>query len=230
MATKEKSPMPTLYDLSEELQLLQEDLAAWAEDHEGDVTNYPMERIEKLEGDVKAKVLKIAELYKALKAEGKAIAEEKKTLAAREKAKNGRGDRLREYMASVLPPNAKYEGPRAAVSWKNNPPAVKLCIPEDKLDSLPARYQRITREANLEALKADMVEADIPATDNTGAPILDADEKPILVKALQVTWPMPTGEKRMVAGDDDGGEPHEVDVLEERVIARMVQGRSLLIR
>jgi hypothetical protein len=218
-------PAPTLYDLTEELKALRDDLEMWAEENDGDISTYPMERLDKLEGDVKAKVLKCAQLYKEWNAQAKVIAAERKALAAREKAHENRGERIRAYIESCLPPNAKYEDGRSAVSWKNNPPAVEVLIPADQL---PKKYQKITIEADKLGLKADMKARTVEVKDGLGQPAYDTEGKPLTREELQVVWPMPNGEKRMVGDGHD--EPYEQDVLEDRVIARMVQGRSLSIR
>ncbi len=217
----------SLYDMTEEWKLLLEDLDLWAEEHGGDVTDYPFVRLDKLEGEVKDKALRIACLFKDLKAREEAIAEEAKSLAARKKSVKNHKDRLKVYLESCLPQNAKWSSPKAELAWKNNPPAVEVLV---DVDLLPAKYQVVTWEAKLETLKGDMVEVEIQETDVTGAPVFDTEDKPVMLKVKQVTWPMPTGEKKTVAGDEDGGEPHEVDVLEDRVIARMRQGRSIVIK
>lgn len=224
--------MPTLYDLTAELTALLEDMEAYAEDHDGDITDYPMERIEKLEGDLKEKALKVACMVKELKADSKAISEERKVLAAREKAKANKAERLVEYLESCLPDNAVFENTRAKISWANNPPAVEVLVP---VELIPEPYLvRPAPEVSKEKLKVAMLPYQVPVLDGLGEPVLGPDEKPLTREELQVRWPLPTGKKRKVtkAGDDDGGEPIEVeeDVLEEIPIARMVRGRRISIK
>jgi hypothetical protein len=227
MAKELKFPTATLYELSEELKLLMDDLEDWAEQNAGDISEYPMERLEKLEGDVKDKALKIAALYKDLKANEEMLAEEAKALAARKKAHGNKKDRLKKYLESCLPANAKWENARAAIAWKKNPPAVEVLVPADQL---PTKYQVVTREVSKAELKLDMVPYTVPELDGLGGPVFDTDGKAVTREELQVRWPMPTGEKKTVAGDEEGGEPIEVDVFEDRVIARMVQGKGITIK
>lgn len=217
---------PSLFDLSEELRAVLAEMADWAEAHDGDVSEFPMDRMEKLEGDVKAKVLKCARMVKEENALAKSIAEVEKGLKARRTAHAAHVERFKAYIASCLPANAKYEDEVTAVSWKNNPPAVEVLV-EAKI--LPARYaKRADPEADLTALKADMVPFQVPVLDAEKKPVLDGDGKPVLRTELQVRWPIPTGEKKQIPGED--GEMVEADVTEDKVIARMVQGRSLMIR
>lgn len=227
MANELKFPTASLYEMTEELKALMDDLDMWAEDHEGDITDYPMERLEKLEGDVKEKALKIAGMYKDLKANEEMLAEEAKALAARKKAHGNKKDRLKKYLESCLPPNAKWENARAAIAWKKNPPAVEVLVP---VEQLPTKYQVVTREASKADLKLDMTPFTVPELDGLGQPVYDTDSKPVTREELQVRWPMPTGEKRLLPGEEEGADPVEVDVLEDRVIARMVQGKSLTIK
>lgn len=207
----------TLFDLTEEMKALTDDLEAWAEDHEGDVTDYPMERLDKLEGEVKDKVLKCAALYKEWRAQGEAIREEEKAMAKRRQAHDNRGARLKAYMESCLPPNAKFEGPRASVSWKKNPPSVEVLV---DVDQLPAKYKRITVEVDKSALKADMTEFEVPVVDSLGQPAFDTDGKPLVEKQFQVRWPkiLPEGEDLFAEKEPD------------MVLARLKAGRSLVIK
>jgi hypothetical protein len=206
---------PSLFELSEELQVMIEDMELWAEDHEGDVSEYPMSRLEKLEGDVKDKVLKCAMMYKEWKATGEAIREEEKSLAKRRKTHENRGDRLKMYMESCLPPNAKFENARASVSWKNNPPAVDVLVDAEKLPELFVK--RPAPEVDKMALKGAMLEYEVPTVDGLGDPVYDTENKPMVHKEYQVRWPVPVDEQEKLGA-------------KEIVLAKLKQGRSLLIK
>ena len=200
--------MPTLYDLTAELNALLEDMEMWAEDHGGDITDYPLERIEKLEGDVKTKVLNIAVLIKDLRAEEKALKEEKLAVAKRQAAKGNKEERLLKYLESALPKNAKFESARAVVSWANNPPAVVVLA---KVEHMPEKYLvRPEPQVAKEKLKADMLPYQVPELDDQGAPIPGPDGQPLMRTEVQVRWPR-----------EGGG---------EYTLAKMVQGKRISIK
>lgn len=215
----------SLFDMTEEWKMLLEDLDMWAEENDGDVSEYPFERLDKLEGEIKDKALRIACLYKDLKAREEALAEEKKAMGAREKSIANHKDRLKKYLESCLPPNAKWESAKAALSWKKNPAAVEVLIP---VEQLPAKYQVITRAPAKAELKADMKAFIVPELDGLGQPLFDTEGKPVTREEMQVRWPMPSLgcpiDKNGNLVDDGYCE------IEDRVIARMVQGRSLAIK
>jgi Siphovirus Gp157 len=227
MATKIKSP--TLFDLSEELKLMIEDMEMWAEENEGDVTEYPMERIEKLEGDIKEKVLKCAVMYKEWKAQAVAIKSEEDALAKRRKAHQNKQENIKKYMESCLPPNAKFEDSRSSVAWKRNPPSVELLVPVESLPELFIR--RAEPEADKTELKARMVEFEIPLKDTLGDPIFDSDGKPMTAIEYQVRWP-----KAKPEVDPDelpfANNPDEKIKSDSNytVLARLIQNKSLIIK
>lgn len=218
---------PSLFDLTEELRGLMGAMEEWAESHEGDVSEFPLDRLGKLEGDVKDKVLKCASMIKEEKRLALSIKGMEKGLADRRKAHDAHVERFEAYVESCLPDNAKYEDDFVSVAWKKNPAAVDVLV---DAAVLPEKYlKRPKPEPDLTALKADMVSFDVPIVDDEGKPILGEDESPVTRPELQVRWPVPTGEKRSLPSVD-GTEPVEVDVTEEKVVARMAQGKSLQIK
>ncbi len=212
---EKQNKTPTLYDLTADMQAALDDLEMWAEDHDGDVTDYPFDRLEKLEGDIKDKVLKCAVMYKEWKAMGDVIRDEEKSLAKRRKAWDNRGDGIKRYMESCLPPNAKFENGRASVTWRKNPPAVEVLVNAQELPALFIKHPE--PEADKTALKAKMVEYEIDLLDGLGSPIFDADNKPLKRFELQVRWPVPVEDQDRIG-------------KKEIVLAREKQGRSLLIK
>jgi hypothetical protein len=221
MATK-KPTTATLYELTEEQQTIMDDMAMWAEDNDGDVTDYPVERLEKLEGDIKSKVLKCAVMYKEWKSQGAAIKAEEQNLAKRRKVHEGRGDRIKSYMESCLPQNAKFEDSRASVSWKNNPAAVELLVP---VETLPELYiRRAEPEADKGELKARMQVYEVPLLDGLGAPVFDG-ETPVMTTVAQVRWPKPVADDVPFA--EAPADPNAPDYI---ILARLTQGRSLMIK
>lgn len=227
------APLPSLYELTTDLRRLMFLVDEHAAQNDGDVATFPfLDELDKLEGDTKTKVLKCAMLYKEWKQQGEAIDAARKKLAEamdkRAKAHANRGENLRLYMESVLPANAKWEDTFSEVAWYKKPGEVEVLVDPGLL---PEMYLKPPgpREASKTALGAALAEYEIPLVDKLGQPVLDEEEKPVMTKELQVRWPVPTGEKKKIPHPETGDDI-EVDVTEERVIARKRPGRRLNIR
>lgn len=227
------APLPSLYDLTADLRRLVFLVEEHAAQNDGDVAAFPfLDELEKLEGDTKAKVLKCAMLYKEWKQQGESIAAARKKLndamAKREESHANRGENLRKYMESCLPPNAKWEDAFSEVAWYKKPGEVEVLVGAELLPELYLKPPA-PREVSKSKLGEAMIEYEIPLVDNQGQPVMGPDEKPVMTKELQVRYPIPTGEMQTVPHPVTG-DPTEVPVLEERVIARKRQGRRLNIR
>lgn len=240
MAAKKEKSTVTLFEMTEEMKALMEDIEMFS-DEGGDVTDYPFERLDKLEGEIKDKVLKCAVMFKEWKRTGEAIKAEEENLAKRRKAHEGNGSRIRAYLESCLPANAKFEDARASVSWKKNPAAVEVLAP---IAVIPEKFlRRKDPEVDKAELKACMQEFQIPETDDLGNPLFDTEGKPLIRTELQVRWPKPVQDAPLANdGDDDDlfpaaaeapADPMDVDpndLDKVFIVARMVQGKSLLIK
>lgn len=132
-----------LYELTSQY----EDLVKVAADC-GDPAEAQMfaDTIEGLQGEISEKVESCAAVVKTLEAEGDAIREEEKRLAARRQSLGNASDRLKLYMldsmkAASLP---KIKGKLFTVSIQLTPPSVVLDV--DDPAKLPPAMQRIKIE------------------------------------------------------------------------------------
>lgn len=220
----------SLYEMTEEWKGLLDDMAEWAEEHEGDVTDYPLERLDKLEGQIKDKSLRIAAFIKDLGAMEEVLAAEEKSLAKRKKAHKGRKERLWAYLEANVPKNAEWENARAALRWKKNPPSVEVLINEERL---PPLFQKVKVEAAKANLKKAAKKVMVPVLDAAGLQVMGPDEKPLMREEMQVTAMLPTGDQvKVTRYHRETGEAEDVmeDVLAEKPVARLVSEMRLEIQ
>ena len=93
----------SLYELGEEAQMAEAALMKWAEEHEGDITECPMvEIMEKIEGDIKNKLLGWGVWFKNVAAETGAIDEEIKNLTSRKKSLGNKAERIKATISHFL--------------------------------------------------------------------------------------------------------------------------------
>ena len=150
----------TLYELSEEMKAAEEAIMAYAEEHDGDITECPFNEIlEKLEGEKEQKCLNIAAWYKNLIGEAKAIEAEKKTLYAREKANKNKAERLKNYIEEHIKPGTKLSDSRIQIGWRKS----EQVFIEAEPDTLPPQYQRVSIEPDKTKIKEELKKgADLP--------------------------------------------------------------------
>ena len=207
-------PALSLYEIAEEYEAINRSMDIWAEEHEGDVTDFPLaEQLAALKGDRAAKVLNVAVLVKSFKRWAEAHAEEAKSQAAKAKAFENRAERWRKYVEGNTNPGDKFSDSRASVYWQNNPPSVQLDAEfEAEPARLPAKFCKAP-EASLSALKAAAVEETVTVN------VLEPDgvtTKPVqVVKKLVRLDPIPDGEGGVTPG---------------RVVAEVVQRQGLRIK
>ena len=110
-----------LYQIDSELRLLDQMIEEWAQEHEGDITDFPLnEELDKLNISRENKILGLAVLYKELSGEAAAIREEEKAQAKRRQALERRADRLSAFIQSTLPAGEKLADSRAALTWRKS--------------------------------------------------------------------------------------------------------------
>jgi len=138
-----------LYELSLEIAVLSERMEIWAEEHEGDVSEFPgLECLEVVEVERDEKILGLAAWTKNLDSEAEAIKAEVKRLTDRARALTARSERVQEWVGLLLGPGRKLADGRCALSWRRSSQVVITCNPQD----LPAEFQKVT----VEAKKADL--------------------------------------------------------------------------
>ena len=139
-----------LYELTEEIQKIEAKLDAWATEHEGDITDCPLDTLlDGLSSDRDVKATETALWTKNLLAESSAIDQEIKTLQGRSKALKNKAERIKQYISMNLPAGYKINTPKVVISWRKSEKVEINCDPE----RLPEEFQKITFEAKKTELK-----------------------------------------------------------------------------
>jgi hypothetical protein len=182
----------TLFEISAEYRDILADMDLHAELNEGDITDFPLlERLAAVEGDLSAKALNIAALIKEIEvigesiiAQGKPFQDLAESYTVRGKSHLNRAERLLKYLEDNVPMNAVYEDSRAKVKWQGNGGSRPTeLMPEVKPEELPESFQKITVEANKEAIRTrlEFLLGDGKKPEETGEPLeLKNDEGKVL--------------------------------------------------
>lgn len=187
--------MPTLYEISADVALLEAEMEEHAEANAGDISTFPTEKLDALQGQLSEKALKVAVYYKNLNSDYEAFKQEKKALQARQTALGKRAERLKAYLEYCVPQNANYKNTQARVKWQRNPPA---CVVAVGVDLLPQKFCQ-PREADIDKLKASMQEYEIDDVDSDGNVNRGADGAPMKRIVKQVRWPNADGGEMVLA-------------------------------
>jgi DNA repair exonuclease SbcCD ATPase subunit len=142
--------MLKIYDINEEIQALDGLLDSWASNHEGDITDFPLnDEFDRLEGKRNEKLLNMAVWHKDLKGQAEAFDKEIKRLQGRFKALNNKAERIKEYIDYNLQEGEKLSDTRAVLSYRKSTQVVIDVLVED----LPPEFVKFTRSADKTAMK-----------------------------------------------------------------------------
>lgn len=142
-----------LYDLKQELVIVEKKLENWAMENEGDATEFPLiEALCDLELNIEEKALSIGVWIKNLLAESNAIKEEKKALDAREKAGKNKADRLKAFLQDIVPSGSKYSNTQCVIGWRKSESVLVTAEPHD----VPEEYQKVKIEVDKKLLKEEL--------------------------------------------------------------------------
>lgn len=142
----------TLYQISDEYKFLLDDLY----NHDtGEIDENVMARLNNLADSAQDKCINITKVFKEFEKEYKAVEEERKRMAKREKAFKNQIDRLKNYLKTNMEACdiTKIECPQFVISLQKNPPSVE---PYDK-SVIPDEYKKITVEYDIQKMKYDMM-------------------------------------------------------------------------
>lgn len=118
-----------LYKLTEEIKLAEKMVEDWAEAHEGDITDCPMDKIlDKLQMDSDEKALNCGIWYKNLIAEAEALKDEMDKLAIRRKTLVNKAESLKKYVQDFLPKGTKLKNSKCVIGWRKS---TKISIPSE---------------------------------------------------------------------------------------------------
>lgn len=153
----------TLFELDEEIRLAEDQINAYAEEHEGDFTECPFtEILDQLQGDRKKKILNIAAWYKELDAEAKAVKAVEAGMARRRKALESKAEGLESYMKLSLETGEKLKDDRSQIFWrKSTSIEVASHITPETLGKMNSNYVKVKTEVDKTYLK-DIVKSNGP--------------------------------------------------------------------
>lgn len=117
----------------------------------GDILD--IDRLEALEMERDRKISDIACWIKTLKAEAKAIKEEKDKLAERQKAAENKMESLKKYLSGYLN-GMKFKDARCSIYYH---PSISTKLDDNLIpETLPPQYQKVIIEPNITAIKEDL--------------------------------------------------------------------------
>ena len=139
-----------LYEITEEIEALDGLIDSWASNHEGDLSEFPLDgELERLEGERTEKLLNLAVWYKSLTAEANAFKDELRRLQGRQKALNNKAERVKSYLDYSLTTGEKISDTRVALNWRSSEKLIVECM----LDALPEEFIETKISARLADLK-----------------------------------------------------------------------------
>lgn len=139
-----------LYELAEELLACEELLTEWAIEHEGDVTDFPLnEELEKLGLDREKLVLKVGAWRKTYLTESTGYKGEIKTLQKKAKVSDNKADRLLGFLEYILEVGEKFKDSKCDIGWRKS----SRLIVDVPVEGLPAEYVRVSMEPDKTSLK-----------------------------------------------------------------------------
>lgn len=139
-----------LYEITQEMEALDGLLDSWASNHEGDITDFPLnDELERLEGERIDKLLNLAVWHKSLVAEAKAFTDELKRLQGRKEVLSNKAERIKEFIDYNLQDNEKLEDNRSVLSYRESLQVV-IDVP---IDELPEEVVKTTRTADKSLIK-----------------------------------------------------------------------------
>ena len=139
-----------LYDINTEIHTVQMMLEEWAQEHEGDITDFPLnDNLAGITMDRETKLLSIACVIKDYEADADAMAAEIKKMADRKKSVQSKADSMRQWLERNLTEGEKLHDSRADIGWRKSTVLDMTCEPE----SLPDYLQTVLITANKNNIK-----------------------------------------------------------------------------
>lgn len=142
--------MLTLFEMDEELQTLDVMIDEYAREHEGEIPDFLIDEIERLQMDRVEKCLKVGRWIKNLVAESTAYKNEAKNLTAKARVCDNKVESLKGFLTYALEPGEKHKDSKVTIAWRKS----TRVIVEALIDDLPEEYIKVSRTADLSGLKA----------------------------------------------------------------------------
>lgn len=131
-----------LYAISEELNLIENQMMEWAAENDGDITNFPLSKtLEVMEGELKEKLLSWGVWYKNTNSESKALDTEIKNLQSRKKSLDNLCDRIKNTIDAAMPEDT-LKNSKCVLSYRKSKSV--SCV----LDELPKEFKKISESAD----------------------------------------------------------------------------------
>lgn len=149
-----------LYDINKEVQTVQNLLEEWAFEHEGDISDFPLE--DNLKAIVMAredKLLAIACIIKEYESEAAAIDAEAKKLEKRKRSAQNKVESMRDWLEMNIDAGESFKNAQAVIGWRKSQSVEVL---GDVMD-LPDIYRRekITIEPDKTKIKEALSRGEI---------------------------------------------------------------------
>ncbi|MCK5602089.1 siphovirus Gp157 family protein [Candidatus Pacearchaeota archaeon] len=142
--------MLKIYEIEEEIQALDGLIDSWAVNHEGDISDFPLnDELERLEGERNEKLLNLAVWHKDLKAQADAFSQEIKRLQTRHRALSSKADSIKGFIDYSLQAGEKLSDIRAVLSYRKSSQVVIDVLPED----LPQKFIKTSISPDKAAIK-----------------------------------------------------------------------------
>ncbi len=141
-----------LYELDQEIEKVEEAYNEYAEEHAGDVTDFPYEaQYEALQGERDEKILNLGSWFKNLSAESKAFADEIKVLQQKKKVRDNKMNWVKDFINSYLKVGEKINDTRVQLSWRKSE-SIQI---NDRFDmsKLSSFFKVVTEDVNKSKVK-----------------------------------------------------------------------------
>jgi predicted transcriptional regulator len=142
--------MLNIHEITDEIKALDGLLDSWASNHEGCITDFPLnDEFDRLEGAREEKLLNMAVWHKDLKAQAEAFNKEIKRLQTRQKALSNKAERIKEYIDYNLQEGENLSDTRAVLSYRKSSQVIIDVLTED----LPCEVVKISLTPDKTAIK-----------------------------------------------------------------------------
>ncbi len=110
-----------LYELDQEIEKVEEAYNVYAEEHSGDITDFPYEaQYKALQGERDEKLLNLGSWFKNLSVQSKAYADELKVMQQKKKVIDNKMQWVKNFINSYLKVGEKINDTRVQLSWRKS--------------------------------------------------------------------------------------------------------------
>lgn len=143
-----------LYEIDAEIEAVEEALNLYAQEHSGDITDFPFEAQYKyLKGARTDKLLNLGSWYKSVSAESEAFANEIKVLQQKKRVRDNKMQWIKNFINFYLNDGEKINDTRVQLSWRKSE---SIEVNEDKFDirNLEPEFKVITQSLDKTKIKS----------------------------------------------------------------------------